>query len=129
MFHPLHFSFFHSGVFMLVSLRLSLLALVSATLLSPLLTAQTPEELLARPDVKAAMQAIQANEPHFIDEQVRLCEIASPPFHEDKRAAELARLFREAGLQNVRIDHAGKEICSKARASATTAAAWPPCWR
>jgi tripeptide aminopeptidase len=95
---------------MLVSLRLSLLALVSATLLSPLLTAQTPEELLARPDVKAAMQAIQANEPHFIDEQVRLCEIASPPFHEDKRAAELARLFREAGLQNVRIDHAGNVL-------------------
>jgi acetylornithine deacetylase/succinyl-diaminopimelate desuccinylase-like protein len=82
----------------------------SATLLTPVLKAQTAEELLAKPDVKAAMQAIQTNEPHFIDEQVRLCEIASPPFHEDKRAAELARLFREAGLQNVRIDHAGNVL-------------------
>ena len=56
------------------------------------------------------MQAIKTNEPHFIDEQVRICEISSPPFHEDKRAAELARLFKEAGLANVRIDHAGNVL-------------------
>jgi acetylornithine deacetylase/succinyl-diaminopimelate desuccinylase-like protein len=56
------------------------------------------------------MQAIKTNEPYFIDEQVRICEISSPPFHEDKRAAELARLFREAGLANVRIDHVGNVL-------------------
>ena len=72
--------------------------------------AETPAQILARADVQSAMQAIKANEPHFIDEQIRLCEISSPPFHEDKRAAELARLFREAGLQNVRIDKAGNVL-------------------
>src|SRR5271170_174045 len=74
------------------------------------LFAQTPAAILARSDVQSAMQAIKTNEPHFIDEQVRICEISSPPFHEDKRAAELARLFREAGLANVRIDHAGNVL-------------------
>lgn len=72
--------------------------------------ALTPVELLARPDVKAAMQSIQTNETHFIDEQVRICQIAAPSFHEDKRAAELATLFRSAGLTNVRIDHAGNVL-------------------
>jgi acetylornithine deacetylase/succinyl-diaminopimelate desuccinylase-like protein len=95
---------------MIVFSRCVLLAAASITLLTHMLEAQTPAELLARAEVKAAMQAIQTNEPHFIDEQVRLCEISSPPFHEDKRAAELTRLFREAGLQNVRIDHAGNVL-------------------
>jgi tripeptide aminopeptidase len=72
--------------------------------------AETPDKILAKPDVQAAMQAIKSNEPHFIDEQIRLCEISSPPFHEDKRAAELARLFKQAGLANVRIDHAGNVL-------------------
>ena len=72
--------------------------------------AETPEQILAKPSIQAIMQAIKTNEPHFIDEQIRLCEIASPPFHEDKRAAELARLFKEAGLENVRIDHAGNVL-------------------
>jgi tripeptide aminopeptidase len=76
----------------------------------PRISAQTPAEILARTDVQAAMQAIKTNEPHFIEEQIRICEISSPPFHEEKRAAELARLFGEAGLTNVRIDHAGNVL-------------------
>lgn len=71
---------------------------------------QTPAQILATPSVQAAMKVIEASEPHFIDEQVRLCEIAAPPFHEDKRAAELARLFTAAGLANVRIDKAGNVL-------------------
>jgi acetylornithine deacetylase/succinyl-diaminopimelate desuccinylase-like protein len=74
------------------------------------LLAQTPAEILARPEVQQAMQIIQTSEPHFIDEQIRICEIAAPSFHEDKRAAELARLFTAAGLQNVRIDKAGNVL-------------------
>ena len=64
------------------------------------------------------MKAIETNEPHFIDEQVRLCEIAAPPFHEDKRAAELARLFKAAGLANVRIDKAGNVLGDRPGAEA-----------
>jgi tripeptide aminopeptidase len=78
--------------------------------ISPAVFSQTPSAILARPDVAGAMQAIETNQPHFIDEQVRICEIAAPPFHEDTRAAEMARLFREGGLSNVRIDHAGNVL-------------------
>jgi len=74
------------------------------------LPAQTPQEILAQPEVKTAMESIRANEPHFVDEQIRICQIAAPDFKEDKRAAEMARLFREAGLENVRIDKAGNVL-------------------
>jgi tripeptide aminopeptidase len=90
----------------------ALLVALSALLTTPVLAhaARTPEQILSAPEVQAAMQAIKTNEPHFIEEQMRICEISSPPFHEDKRAAELARLFKEAGLANVRIDHAGNVL-------------------
>ncbi len=87
-----------------------LYAAVAIVLLAPALIAQTPQEILARPDVKAAMETIRTNEQHIVDEQINLCEIASPPFHEDQRAAAMARLFKEAGLLNVRIDHAGNVL-------------------
>jgi len=85
-------------------------AAIGSFLLPSLVRAQTPEEILAKPEVKAAMEAIRSNESHFVDEQIRICEIAAPDFKEDKRAAELARLFREAGLANVRIDKAGNVL-------------------
>jgi tripeptide aminopeptidase len=65
---------------------------------------------LSDPSVKQAMETIRTNEPHFVDEQVRLCEISSPPFHEDKRALALKELFEKEGLQNVRIDKAGNVL-------------------
>jgi acetylornithine deacetylase/succinyl-diaminopimelate desuccinylase-like protein len=85
-------------------------AVIPAAMQSPLLRAQTAEQILAQPEVKTAMEAIRTNEPHFIEEQIRICEIAAPDFKEEKRAAEMARLFREAGLANVRIDKAGNVL-------------------
>ncbi len=78
--------------------------------LSGALCAQSASELLARPDVKAAMAVIRAEEPHFVDEQIRICEIAAPDFHEETRAAEMAGLFKAEGLENVRIDKAGNVL-------------------
>jgi acetylornithine deacetylase/succinyl-diaminopimelate desuccinylase-like protein len=72
--------------------------------------AQDAVGLAKDPAVRAALAAVEANEPHFIDEQVRICEIPAPPFHEDVRAKELERLFKAAGLQEVRIDKAGNVI-------------------
>jgi len=72
--------------------------------------AQTPMEILSKPAVQQAMHVIRYSEPHFVDEQVRLCEIPAPPFKEDVRGKDLARLFSEAGLLNVRIDKAGNVI-------------------
>jgi len=70
------------------------------------------------PTIKAALDAVKRNEPHFIDEQVRICEIPAPPFHEEVRAKELERLFKGLGLQNVRIDKAGNVIGVRPGASA-----------
>jgi len=74
------------------------------------LFAQDPSATLSDPSVHAAMDAARRNESHFIDEQIRLCEIAAPPFMEQTRGKELARLFTALGLENVRIDKAGNVI-------------------
>lgn len=71
---------------------------------------QSAEELLAKPDVMLAMQTIHETEAQYVDRQVELCEIPSPPFHEDDRAKRVAELFREEGLENVRIDKAGNVL-------------------
>jgi acetylornithine deacetylase/succinyl-diaminopimelate desuccinylase-like protein len=72
--------------------------------------AQDAARLIEDPAVKEALAAVKRNEPHFIEEQVRICEIPAPPFHEETRARELERLFRQLGLQDVRIDKAGNVI-------------------
>jgi acetylornithine deacetylase/succinyl-diaminopimelate desuccinylase-like protein len=80
--------------------------------------AQDASKLMEEPTVKAALEAVKRNEPHFIDEQVRICEIPAPPFHEEARGKELERLFKGLGLQNVRIDKAGNVIGVRPGASA-----------
>jgi acetylornithine deacetylase/succinyl-diaminopimelate desuccinylase-like protein len=67
-------------------------------------------KLLSDSAIKAAVEAIRAAEPQTIEDQVRLCEIEAPPFKEAKRAEAYARMFREAGLQNVRIDKEGNVL-------------------
>jgi acetylornithine deacetylase/succinyl-diaminopimelate desuccinylase-like protein len=67
-------------------------------------------KLLGDPAIKAAIEAIRAAEPQTIEDQIRLSEVEAPPFKEMKRAEMYARMFREAGLQNVRIDKAGNVL-------------------
>ena len=67
-------------------------------------------KLMADVAVKAALEMIRAAEPQTIEDQVRLCEIEAPPFKEQKRAEVYARMFRDAGLQNVRIDKEGNVL-------------------
>jgi acetylornithine deacetylase/succinyl-diaminopimelate desuccinylase-like protein len=66
--------------------------------------------LLGDPAVKSAVEAIRAAEPETIEDQVRICEVEAPPFKEAKRAEVYARMFRDAGLQNVRIDKEGNVL-------------------
>jgi tripeptide aminopeptidase len=82
------------------------------------LSAQDPAALMKDPTVKAALEAAKANEPHFIEEQIRVCEIPAPPFKEEKRAAEMERIFKKLGLKDVRIDKAGNVIGVRPGASA-----------
>jgi tripeptide aminopeptidase len=81
-----------------------LVAIASAAL------SQDASRLMEDPAVKSALEAAKRNEPRFIDEQIRICEIPAPPFHEDVRGKELARLFQEAGLEGVHIDKVGNVI-------------------
>src|SRR5687768_7947613 len=67
-------------------------------------------KLMADPAIKAAVEAIRVAEPQTIEDQVRICEVEAPPFKEAKRAEVYARRFREAGLQNVRIDKEGNVL-------------------
>jgi acetylornithine deacetylase/succinyl-diaminopimelate desuccinylase-like protein len=67
-------------------------------------------KLLADPAVKTAVEAIRAAEPQTIEDQIRICEVEAPPFKEARRAEVYARMFREAGLQNVRIDKEGNVL-------------------
>jgi tripeptide aminopeptidase len=79
--------------------------------------AEDPDHLMQTPEVRAALDAVKRNEPFFINEQIRICEIPAPPFKEEARGQELARLFKQLGLENVHIDKAGNVIGTRAGAS------------
>jgi tripeptide aminopeptidase len=71
---------------------------------------QPPAELLKDASVRAALDAAKRNEAEAIEQEVRVCEIPAPPFHEQARGIELKRLFEGLGLKNVRIDPAGNVV-------------------
>ena len=87
----------------------STLFAILVAIASPVL-AQDASRLMDDPAVKSALDAAKRNEPRFIEEQIRICEIPAPPFHEDVRGKELERLFQQAGLEDVRVDKAGNVI-------------------
>jgi acetylornithine deacetylase/succinyl-diaminopimelate desuccinylase-like protein len=66
--------------------------------------------LLKDPAVRAALDAARRNEPQAIEQEIRVCEIPAPPFHEEVRGRELKRLFDALGLKDVRIDRAGNVV-------------------
>ena len=68
--------------------------------------------------VRAALDAIKAAEPQTLEDQVRVCEVEAPPFKETKRAQLYAQMFRDIGLQNVRIDKEGNVLGEKRGAQA-----------
>ena len=91
-------------------LVLSLILTTASTALAQQDAANLGAKLLSDSAIKAAVEAIRAAEPATIDDQIRLCEVEAPPFKEMKRAEVYARMFREAGLQNVRIDKEGNVL-------------------
>jgi tripeptide aminopeptidase len=73
-------------------------------------SAQDPAALMQETTVRAALEAARRNEPHFLEEQARVCQIPAPPFKEEVRGKELERLFRQLGLDQVHIDKVGNVI-------------------
>jgi acetylornithine deacetylase/succinyl-diaminopimelate desuccinylase-like protein len=68
------------------------------------------QQLLASPNVKQALESLKASEPRTINEQIKVCEIPAPTFHEEQRAAWFKQRFTELGLKNVRIDKVGNVL-------------------
>jgi len=67
-------------------------------------------DLMRQPAVRAALDAARRNESEVIRDQIRLCRIPAPPFHESARAAAMKAAFEEAGLANVRLDRIGNVL-------------------
>jgi tripeptide aminopeptidase len=92
-------------------LKFAVGCLATSLLISSALSAAVdPTSLLNDPMVKAALAAIERNEPETLNEQARLTEIPAPPFKETVRGLELKRLFEKLGLKDVRIDKVGNVI-------------------
>jgi acetylornithine deacetylase/succinyl-diaminopimelate desuccinylase-like protein len=83
---------------------------IAPLVLAVFVSAQDAAKLAEDPAIKAALEAAKRNEAHFIDEQARFCEIAAPPYKEEVRGKEFEKLFKNLGLENVRIDKAGNVI-------------------
>jgi tripeptide aminopeptidase len=75
-----------------------------------LLSGQDLKPLMARADVKAALEAVKKGEPRTIETQIMLSEIEAPPFQEAKRGERVRALFQKNGLANVRVDAVGNVI-------------------
>ena len=77
-----------------------------ALLLAPASTslrAVSPQEI-------GTADAVRADEPQVIRDQIRLCQIPAPPFHESARGQAMKTAFEQAGLADVRIDRAGNVL-------------------
>lgn len=95
--------------------RITSLTVFLAALLLPNITpngteATDPGKLLQTPSVKALFDAVRAEEEESIEMQAKLCSIPAPPFHEGARAAAMLEAFKNAHLEDVRIDATGNVI-------------------
>jgi len=82
--------------------------LVFGLLLAPALWGQEP--LLARPDVRKALDYLRDRHQVHIEQQIAIAQVPAPPFQEGERAAVLEREFRRAGLSEVEIDPKGNVL-------------------
>ncbi len=90
-------------------------AVIALCLASPSVSASqsdigSPAGLLQDAAVRTALEAVRASEPGTLADQARICEIPAPPFGEQARAEAYARMFREVGLRNVRLDGEGNVL-------------------
>jgi tripeptide aminopeptidase len=77
--------------------------------------AQQPDVAAAHVDanMRAALQVLERDNAWTLEQQVSICEIAAPPFMEERRAAEYRRRLESLGLRNARIDAEGNVIAER----------------
>jgi tripeptide aminopeptidase len=90
------------------ALGLALLAGVSAP--DTARAADDLSDLLTQAVVRSTLDAVRADEPQVLGDQIRLCQIPAPPFHEGARAQAMRVAFEQAGLSNVRLDRVGNVL-------------------
>jgi tripeptide aminopeptidase len=102
---------------MRVAIHLSSLALaLSAAFIGSSATAQTSghaadiERILASPAFKTAAATIDKEHGRIVEDGIKLTEIPSPPFKEEARAKAFEKMFKEAGLADVKIDEEGNVL-------------------
>jgi tripeptide aminopeptidase len=68
--------------------------------------------------LKAALDALRANNSWTMEQQISICEIAAPPFGEAVRGKEYARRLAALGMEDIRTDSVGNVISRLPGASA-----------
>ncbi|MGZ5207315.1 MAG: M20/M25/M40 family metallo-hydrolase [Caldimonas sp.] len=68
------------------------------------------ERLLASPAFKAAAATLDKEHERIVEDGIRLTEIPSPPLQEAARARAYEKMFRDAGLADVKIDEEGNVL-------------------
>jgi acetylornithine deacetylase/succinyl-diaminopimelate desuccinylase-like protein len=68
------------------------------------------ERLLASPAFKTAAATIDKEHGRIVEDGIRLAEIPAPPFKEAARAKVYEKMFRDAGLADVKIDEEGNVL-------------------
>src|SRR5262245_4424051 len=68
------------------------------------------QALIDNPTVKAALEAIKADDAATLAEQKRITEMAAPPYKEKGRAEYYLRRMQELGLKDASIDAEGNVI-------------------
>lgn len=71
------------------------------------------DKLASCPDVKESLAAILRDEKLTLADQIAITEVEAPPFHEDVRAQDLVRRFKELGLTDVVVDPEGNVIARR----------------
>jgi tripeptide aminopeptidase len=66
-----------------------------------------------QPSIKRALAGIEAGNSWMLDQQVSICEIPAPDFHEQARAAEFKKRLIALGYAGTRIDTAGNVIAER----------------
>lgn len=71
---------------------------------------QTLDKLLALESVQKAMAFAEQDAEQTLENQMELCKIEAPTFHEQQKAARYAEMYQELGLKDVHIDEHGNVV-------------------
>jgi acetylornithine deacetylase/succinyl-diaminopimelate desuccinylase-like protein len=97
----------------MIRLSHACLSLATTTLLAAPAAAQLQTPPTTHPQVRAALDSIQAWQDWTLQQQIELTEIEAPPFMEERRGQEFARRLTAMGYENVRVDAEGNVIAER----------------